>query len=87
MIIDIRRQVILHGRRDNQCWFEPSIAVVPLSPNGKKVVMIKLTQLTANDIGPCHFTLTDDMGKKWTPPFESQNLFKIQYKCHLFLNF
>ena len=46
--------------------------------------MIKANQLTANDVGPYHFMLSCDMGKKWTPPFESRNLYKIPLKDCIF---
>lgn len=39
--------------------------------------MVEAMQLTGNDIGPIHYIRTYDMGKRWTPPMESQNLLKI----------
>ncbi len=52
----IERRVLLQGRRDNQCWFSPSIAAIP-TPAGMQVV-INVHQLTGNDNGPMHTIYT-----------------------------
>lgn len=81
----IENEVILHGRRNNQAWFAPTIAVIP--PVGKDKypeVVLSISQLVANDTGPCHFLRTIDLGKTWTPPMESQNLFKIPLDDDIF---
>ena len=77
-IAHIEREIVLHGRRDNQCWFAPSMAVAPSpSPREQPAVMVMAMQLTANDNGPCHYTRTRDLGRRWTPPMESQGMHKI----------
>jgi len=74
----IENEIILHGRRNNQAWFAPSLAVIPSQgKNGGARVFVRVLQLTGNDIGPEHFLWTDDLGKTWTPPWESMNISKI----------
>ena len=77
-IARIEREIVLHGRRDNQCWFAPSMAVVaPRSAGEDPTAMVVTKQLTANDNGPNHYIRTHDLGQRWTPPMQSQNLYKI----------
>jgi hypothetical protein len=78
VIQDIKNQVILKGRQNNQCWFAPNLAVVPpRRAGGNPEVHVTANQLTGNDCGPQHFVRTDSMGAWWTPPMESQNLVGI----------
>ena len=81
----IENEIILHGRRNNQAWFAPNIAVVPRAGEGGcPEIMVTAQQLTGNDIGPGHYLKTADMGKKWTPPMENQGLFKIPLEDDVF---
>ena len=73
--MNIERSIILPGRRNNQAWFAPSVAVIPGA--GAPRIFVRVLQLTGNDIGPEHFLWTDDLGKTWTPPWESLNILKI----------
>ncbi|MCP4642436.1 MAG: hypothetical protein GY851_18470 [bacterium] len=78
-------EVILNGRTHNQCWFSPGLAVVPPeTPDGMPEVHIGVLQLTGNDTGPQHWTHTRDLGGRWTPPMESQNLLGIPRDDHFF---
>ena len=64
----IETEVVLHGRRNNPCWFEPAVAVVPApSADGMPVVMVEAMQLTGNDIGPIHYVRRHDLGRRWKP--------------------
>jgi len=68
-------ETIFHGRRRNECWFEPTAALTPPGRNGDASrVMVAASQLTGNDIGPHHYTWTGDGGKTWSNPAESQAL-------------
>jgi len=69
-------ETIFHGRRRNECWFEPTAALVPPPFGGARVpqVIIMASQLTGCDVGPHHYTWTDDLGKNWSNPAESQGL-------------
>lgn len=78
----IERQVVLNGRRNNQCWFSPSIAAIPTQA-GMQVV-INAHQLTGNDCGPMHTIVSEDMGQSWSPPFESQAFHKIPMEDDVF---
>jgi len=71
----IHNEIILNGRTHNQCWFAPGIAVVPAEfTRGSPEVHVGVSQLVGNDCGTGHWTRTSDLGKRWTPPMESQNL-------------
>ena len=73
----IENEVILHGRRNNQAWFEPRIGVIPGDGKHKdSEVFIVTTLLTGNDIGPVFFLKTGDLGRTWTPPMLSQKWHK-----------
>lgn len=75
VIKEIRTEVVLKGRQDNQCWFAPTIAVVPSSSaDSPPEIHIGAHQLTGNDMGAQHWIRTKNLGKSWTPPMESQNL-------------
>ncbi|MDD5597251.1 MAG: hypothetical protein PHV82_04865 [Victivallaceae bacterium] len=84
-IVSIENEIILHGRRNNQAWFAPILGAVPPG-NGEEYpeLVLFVTQLTANDVGPGHFLLSPDLGKTWSPPMESQNLFKVPLNDNLF---
>jgi hypothetical protein len=74
-IKSIENEVILNGRAHNQCWFAPGIAVVPADVcGGTPEVHVGVSQLVGTDCGNRHWTRTKDLGKRWTPPMESQNL-------------
>ena len=84
----IENEIILHGRRNNQAWFAPTMGVIPPAVKNKyPEVIVGATQLVGNDIGPLHFLRTVDLGKTWTPPAESQNLFKIPLEDDIFESF
>jgi len=84
-IRQISNEVILQGRRNNQAWFCPSLAVVPPNNNsGLPEVHIAVIQLIANDFGPIHYVRTYDLGKTWTPPMESLNLTGIPHEDDVF---
>jgi hypothetical protein len=75
MIGSITQEVIFHGRQRNECWFEPSAALVPAGRNGAvPQVMVTTAQLTGCDMGPHHYTWTQDFGQRWSNPAESQGL-------------
>ena len=78
-IRQIDNEVILQGRRNNQAWFAPSLAVAPAQDgsDGMPEVHVSVIQLIANDFGPMHYTHTTDMGATWSPPMESLNLMGI----------
>ncbi|MCC7349817.1 MAG: exo-alpha-sialidase [Phycisphaerales bacterium] len=80
--LTIQRQVVLNGRRNNQCWFSPATAAVPTA-SGMQIV-INVHQLTGNDCGPMHTIVSRDMGRSWCPPFESQNQLKIPLEDDIF---
>jgi len=85
-IREIRTEVVLQGRRNNQCWFAPGLAVVP-PPRGEAAppeVHVSAFQLTGNDCGPQHWIRTSNLGEWWTPPMESLNLTGIPHEDHFF---
>jgi len=68
-------ETILRGRRRNECWFEPTAALVPQGRNGATAGVIAMaSQLTGNDIGPHHYIWTRNAGRTWSNPAESQAL-------------
>lgn len=68
-------ETVFHGRQRNECWFEPSIALVPAGRNGPlPAVIVTVSQLNGNDIGPHHYTWTRDFGGRWSNPAQSQGL-------------
>ena len=71
--IDI--QTIFHGRARNECWFEPSAALVPRQgETAVPWVIVTASQLVGNDVGPHHYTWSRDLGQTWSNPAESQSL-------------
>lgn len=55
----IENEIIFRGRGNNQAWFAPTIGVIaPKSEERHPEVVLSVTQLVGNDIGPCHFLLT-----------------------------
>lgn len=81
MIKEIKTEVLLKGRQNNQCWFSPFIGGV--NRNGLSAV-IGVMQLVGNDCGPLHYITTTDQGRTWSPPFESQNLSSIRRGTNLY---
>lgn len=68
-------ETIFHGRRRNECWFEPTAAWVPAGRNGRTPrAIVCASQLTGCDIGPHHVAWSRDLGKSWSSPAESQVL-------------
>lgn len=82
--VNIQNEIILHGRRNNQAWFEPAIGVIPGSSEKPPQVFIRATLLTGNDVGPQLFIKTDDLGKTWSNPTLCQNWFKVPLPDHVF---
>lgn len=77
-IARIENEIILHGRKNNQAWFEPRIDVMPTrEANSAPEIFVVATLLTGTDIGPQLFIRTADLGKTWTPPVLSQQWHKI----------
>ena len=77
MAVDYTVQVetIFHGRRRNECWFEPTAARIPAGRNGAvSRAMVCASQLTGSDIGPHHYTWSHDCGAHWSNPAQSQSL-------------
>jgi hypothetical protein len=77
MALDYRVEVetIFHGRQRNECWFEPSVALVPGGRQGTAPgVIVTVSQLNGSDIGPHHYTWTHDGGARWSNPAQSQAL-------------
>jgi len=84
-MVDIKTEVIFPGRKKNQCWFSPTFTVVPSAgPNTAPFVLLSALQLTANDLGPLHYSYSSDLGKTWAPPFETQNIFGIPLDDNIF---
>jgi hypothetical protein len=84
---DIERivnEIILHGRRNNQAWFEPAVGVIPGIKNKFPQIFIRATLLTGNDIGPQFYLKTDDLGKTWSNPILCQNWFKVPLEHDVF---
>ena len=81
----IENEIVLPGRKNNQAWFAPSIGIIP-STDGRKdpKIMVAVNQLIANDVGPLHFIGTQDVGRTWTPPWESLQLGKIPLADDMF---
>ena len=74
MAIDrIENEIVLHGRRNNQAWFEPAIGMIPGEAGQPPQVFIRATYLTGNDVGPQFYLKTDNLGKTWTNPILCQN--------------
>jgi len=68
-------ETIFHGRRRNECWFEPTAAWVPAGKNGPvPCAIVCASQLTGNDIGPHPYTWSRDCGQHWRNPAQSQAL-------------
>lgn len=68
-------ETLFHGRQRNECWFEPSAALVPPGRNTPvPAVIVTASQLNGNDIGPHHYTWTRDVGHRWSNPAQSQGL-------------
>ncbi len=78
-IKDIQTEIILNGRRNNQCWFSPLMCVVPNKETKSSDVFLHITQQVANDLGPMHILRTSNHGKSWSLPAESLGLEKIAY--------
>ena len=78
-------ETIFHGRRRNECWFEPSAALIPPGRYGPgPAVVVFVSQLTGNDVGPHHYTWTRDGGRTWSNPAESQALQVNPLDDHVF---
>jgi len=77
-------EIILHGRRNNQAWFEPAVGVIPGNRNKLPQVFVRATLLTGNDIGPQVFLKTDDLGKIWSNPALCQNWTKVPLDDNVF---
>jgi hypothetical protein len=73
----IENEIILHGRRNNQAWFEPAIGVIPGNKKRLPQVFARATLLSGNDIGPQLYMKTDNLGKSWSNPILCQNWFKV----------
>ena len=85
MIEKIETEVVLEGRRDNQCWFSPLMTVVPTkSPDSPPTVHVQVTQQSGNDLGPAHILRTSDMGSSWSLPAESRGLHKVPMDDFIF---
>jgi len=76
-IKSIEREIILHGRRNNQAWFEPAAGLIPGDKKRPPDVFVRATLLTGDDIGPQLYLKTGDLGKTWSNPALCQNWFKI----------
>lgn len=72
----IENEIILHGRKNNQAWFEPAVGVIPGNKKNPQV-FVRATLLTGNDIGPQLYLKTDDLGKTWSNPMLCQNWLKF----------
>lgn len=85
MNLNITREIILHGRRDNRAWFEPGMTVSPpQEPGGVPEVFVVAKCLNGMDNGPLCFTRTADLGQTWTPPAISQSWYKIPRENDVF---
>lgn len=85
MIKKIETEIVLRGRQNNQCWFSPTMAVIPPKKEGDcPEIHVGVWQLTGNDIGPQHWIRTGDLGRTWSPPMESQNLLGIPREEEVF---
>lgn len=74
----IENEIVLHGRRNNQAWFEPRMGVIPArGPGLAPEVFVAATLLTGDDVGPQAFIRTSDLGRTWTAPALSQQWFKV----------
>lgn len=82
---EIRVEVVLQGRRNNQCWFAPKMAVVPgTDAAAPPDVFVRVSQLVGNDMGVGHLVHTADLGASWTPPMESMTLLGVPREDHFF---
>lgn len=79
-IEDIKNEIILQGRRNNQAWFEPATGIIPGHANGLPQVFVRATLLTGDDIGPQLYLKTDDLGRSWSNPVLCQNWYKVPLK-------
>jgi hypothetical protein len=70
---DVSVEVIFHGRSKNECWFEPTAALVPDGGKSPRIILTA-SQLTGCDVGPQHYSWTWNGGTTWTNPAESQAL-------------
>ena len=80
----IENEIILHGRKNNQSWFEPAVGVIPGNERELPQVFVRATLLTGNDVGPQFYLKTDDLGDTWSNPVLCQNWFKIPLNDHVF---
>ena len=80
----IENEIILHGRRNNQAWFAPSVGVIPGNKKTLPQVFVSVHLITGNDIGPLFYLKTDDLGRSWTNPVLCQNWFKVPLDNHVF---
>jgi hypothetical protein len=80
----ITNEVILHGRKNNQAWFEPAVGIIPGDQTNPPKVFVRATLLTGDDIGPQLFLKTDDLGKSWSNPVLCQNWFKVPLENDVF---
>ncbi len=83
-IESIENEVILHGRRNNQAWFEPHMEVIPAKKGRPAEIFIRVTLLTGGDIGPQMFLRSRDAGRTWSNPVLCQNWYKIPVQDHIF---
>ncbi len=80
----IENEIILHGRRNNQAWFEPAVGMIPGRKKKLPQVFVRATLLTGDDIGPQCYLKSDDLGKSWSNPILCQNWIKIPLDNHVF---
>lgn len=66
-VAEVKRQIIVHGRRGGPSWFHPRACVIP-DAQGPRVFMT-LQTITGSDLfGPVHWMETRDLGKTWSSP-------------------
>jgi len=80
----ITNEIILHGRKNNQAWFEPAVGVIPGDESKLPQVFVRATLLTGDDIGPQFFLKSNDLGKTWSNPVLCQNWFKVPFENEVF---
>lgn len=84
-IKDITTEIVLNGRKKNQCYLHPVLAAAPAGVFCEKpMIMFGVTQQTGDDMGPMHYSYTMDLGKTWAPIFESENLYGIALEDDIF---
>lgn len=84
-IKDITTEIVLNGRKKNQCYIHPCMAVAPAGVFSENpMVMFGITQQTASDMGPMHYSYTTDLGKTWAPIFETENIYGIPLEDDIF---